>query len=413
MIFLTYWFYVFAAIALPAYWLVRHRTARLILLLVTCVVFHAHFAGPAGVIPIVVLAVLTYLIGLTRQRRLCVLGIAVSVGALLFYKYAMFLCLNVIGSVSPTAGQSALAFAERGMPAAPPLAISFFAFEFIHYLYDIRRGSPTLKNPLHFANFAIFWPSIVAGPIKRYEQFVPAMLDGAGATSIDYDSIAYGLFRVTIGFIKKTAADGLTAYLAYCLPAPVNAPDMSYAARFAGFSLPERWMMLGMLSLRILWDFSGYSDMAIGFARMMSIRIPENFNWPYLADSLADFWHRWHISLSTWIRDYVYIPLGGSRHGLMRKASNGLIAFALVGLWHGAAWNFIAWGVYHGVGLAIVSTYRAALGPVGRTLHRWLSVNRLITWAVTLTYVTFGWLLFFYPVQDAWRMFMLLFAGHR
>jgi len=401
MIFLTYWFYVFAAVALPAYWLIPHKTARLVWLLVTCAVFHTHFAGPAGVIPIVVLAVLTYLIGLSRQRWLCVLGIAACVASLLFYKYIGFLCLNVIGLFSASAGQAALDHAKLWQPAAPPLAISFFAFEFIHYLYDIRLGSPSLKNPLHFANFAIFWPSIVAGPIKRYEQFVPAMEAGAAAKRIDFDSIGYGLLRVTIGFLKKAMADNLTAYLLHFY---------KDSTQFAAATIYERWMMLGMLSLRILWDFSGYSDMAIGFARMMGIRIPENFNWPYLAHSLTDFWHRWHISLSTWIRDYVYIPLGGSRRGVVRKVINGLIAFGLCGLWHGAAWNFIAWGVYHGIGLAIVSSYRAALGPVGSTLHRWLSVNRLITWGVTMFYVAFGWLLFFYPLPDAWRMFRLLFA---
>ena len=434
MIFLTYWFYVFAVIALTAYWLIPHKTTRLVWLLVTCAVFHTHFAGPAGVIPIVVLAVLTYLIGLTRSRHLCVIGIAACVAALLFYKYSNFLCLNVVGLFSAHAGQASLDFAKHWQPAAPPLAISFFAFEFIHYLYDIRLGSPSLKNPLHFANFAIFWPSIVAGPIKRYEQFVPAMEAGASAPGLirsrpgiapdasdenrrplaedpgrcpgveesramDVDGIAYGLLRVTVGFIKKAMADNLTAYLAHNTP------------HFADASIYLRWAMLAMLSLRILWDFSGYSDMAIGFARMLGIRIPENFNWPYLADSLVDFWRRWHISLSTWIRDYVYIPLGGSRRGVGRKIFNGLFAFALCGLWHGAAWNFVAWGIYHGVGLAIVSSYRALLGPVGSTLHRWLSVNRVITWGLTMFYVAFGWLLFFYPLPDAWRMFKLLFGA--
>ena len=398
MIFLTYWFYVFAVIALTAYWLIPNKSIRLAWLLVTCAVFHTHFAGPAGVLPIVVLAVITYLIGLTRQRWLCIAGIALCVASLLFYKYSGFLCTNVIGLVSDNAGATSLAFARRWQPTAPPLAISFFAFEFIHYLYDIRLGSPTLRNPLHFANFSIFWPSIVAGPIKRYEQFVPAMEAGASSPAIDWDSIAYGLYRVTVGFLKKIVADGLTAYLAHNTP------------HFAEATIYHRWAMLLMLSFRILWDFSGYSDMAIGFARMMGIRLPENFNWPYLASSLAEFWHRWHISLSSWIRDYVYIPLGGSRHGVPRKIANGLIAFGLCGLWHGAAWNFVAWGVYHGIGLAIVSSYRAALGPVGRTMHGWLAVNRFFTWAITMLYVAFGWLLFFYPLPDAWHMFRLLFT---
>src|SRR5205085_4390276 len=136
--------------------------------------------------------------------------------------------------------------------------------------------------------------------------------------------------------------------------------------QFAGAGLFDRWELLVCIALRILLDFSGYSDIAIGCARLLGIQLPENFNWPYAARNLQEFWHRWHISLSSWIRDYVYIPLGGNRHGLARKALNALTAFALCGLWHGAAWNFVLWGVYHGAGLAISSNYRTALGPAGR-----------------------------------------------
>lgn len=398
MIFLTYWFYVFAAVSLAAYWLIRHRTTRLILLLVSCVVFHTHFAGPAGIASIVFLAGMTYLIGLSRSRWMCVVGIATCVLFLLFYKYPSFICLNLIGLFSASAGKAALEWTQQWLWSAPPLAISFFAFEFIHYLYDIRLGSPSLKNPVHFANFAIFWPSIVAGPIKRYEQFVPAMLDGADGKTLDVDSVGYGLLRVVVGFIKKAMADNLTAYLAVHVP------------KFGEAAIVDRWAMLGMLSLRIVWDFSGYSDMAIGFARMMGIRLPENFNWPYLAGSLTDFWRRWHISLSSWIRDYVYIPLGGSRHGLIRKTLNGLIAFALCGLWHGAAWNFVAWGVYHGIGLAVVSTFRGTMGRPSNSSRVWVAVRWAMGWPTTMLYVCFGWLLFFYPLPEAWRMFRLLFA---
>jgi alginate O-acetyltransferase complex protein AlgI len=144
---------------------------------------------------------------------------------------------------------------------------------------------------------------------------------------------------------------------------------------------------------------------------MLGIQLPINFNWPYLACSLTEFWDRWHISLSRWIRDYLYIPLGGNRCGLLRKTFNGLVAFAICGLWHGAAFNFVVWGLYHGVGLAICSNYRRLLGPLGNRLGDWLAVNRAIAWALTMLFVGIGWLLFFYSVPQAMNMTRLLFRA--
>jgi alginate O-acetyltransferase complex protein AlgI len=149
--------------------------------------------------------------------------------------------------------------------------------------------------------------------------------------------------------------------------------------------------------------------MAIGFARMMGIRLPENFNWPHVAASIGDFWRRWHISLSSWIRDYIYIPLGGSRHGVARRIINGIVAFGLCGLWHGAAWNFVLWGIYHGLGLALQANYRALTGPLGNALATMFARNWILSWVLTTLFVHVGWLLFFYPVPQAWQIFKLLF----
>src|SRR5262249_15501647 len=159
-----------------------------------------------------------------------------------------------------------------------------------------------------FSLYTLFWPSIVAGPVKRYQDFVPALHQGVREVSAD--DVTNGLLRVGLGLAKKVIADNLTAYVTHI---PVH---------FERCDRPNRWGLLVAISFRILLDFSGYSDMAIGFARMHGIRLPENFNFPYLATSLTDFWHRWHISLSSWIRDYVYIALGGSRKGLARKVAN-------------------------------------------------------------------------------------------
>jgi alginate O-acetyltransferase complex protein AlgI len=390
MLFLTYWFVQFICVVFPLYWLIPVRPVRLAVLLTACAVFHTHFAGPAGVLPIIVLALLTYVTGMIRYRPLCNLTIAVNVAALVFYKYTKFLCLNVVGALHPQWKDYLLAQHPGLTSVAPPLAISFFVFEFVHYLVEISHGSRSIKNPLDFALFSIFWPSIVAGPIKRYQDFLAA--SKRGLTQTTSEDVAIGLIRLAVGLVKKFSADTLTAWIAY------------HGPHYASFDLWWRWGFVGALGLRILLDFSGYSDMAIGFARMHGIVLLENFRWPYLARNLADFWHRWHISLSTWIRDYVYIPLGGGRCGPLRKCFNGLFAFALCGLWHGAGWNFLIWGVYHGVGLAICTNYRKALGPAGQALGARFDRHPQLAWLLTLVYAMVGWLFFFYPAHDAWRM---------
>lgn len=393
MLFLTYWFVLYAAIVFPLYWVVGPRF-RLGLLLGASVVFHTHFAGPAGVLPIVALALLTYLAGLSRNRHLCAAGVVSCVAALVYYKYTRFLCTTVLGALFPSWAASFAAHNGTLLAVVPPLAVSFFAFEFIHYLVDVSRGDRPIRSPFTFALYAVFWPSIVAGPVKRYQDFVPALETGAQHTT--RRDVAYGLTRVGIGLVKKFAADGMTAWLAFHGPS------------FQHLDFSTRWLFVAVLALRILLDFSGYSDIAIGFARMHGIRLVENFNWPYLATNLGEFWRRWHVSLSTWIRDYVYVALGGNRRGLARKVLNGLLAFALCGLWHGAGWNFIVWGLYHGVGLAVASSYRKALGPVGAELGAWFDSQPACGWVLTMLFVGVGWLFFFFPLPQAWQMVLML-----
>jgi alginate O-acetyltransferase complex protein AlgI len=262
---------------------------------------------------------------------------------------------------------------------------------------EVRRGGEPIRSPFDFIQFAIFFPTLVAGPIKRYTQFLPALAQGK--VGVDGKDFAQGLTQVAGGFFKKTLlADNFAAYTTANI---VNFPQMS---------LPERWLFLFSLSFRIYFDFSGYSDIALGLARMMGVDLPANFNWPYIARNMQDFWQRWHISLSSWIRDYVYIPLGGSRYGTVRRITNGAIAFALCGLWHGASWHFLLWGLYHGFGLAISTTYRQSLGAVGKAIGAFFDRFSLTSRLFTFLFVSFGWLLFFYPVTDAWSMAQLLFS---
>jgi alginate O-acetyltransferase complex protein AlgI len=397
IIFNTYWFIAFAAVVIPVYWLLRKASLRLPFLALACVTFHYQFAGPAGMAPIIVLGIITYFAALSRSRAACALGITLSVLALCFYKYTHFLTLDLLGLIHHGWAAAAAKAADKVLPSAPPLAMSFFAFEFVHYLYEVRKGGEPIRNPLHFLLFSLFFPSLVAGPIKRYTQFLPAL--HAGAAGVGEEDAASGLRRIAMGFLKKVViADNLTLALAY------------YAPLFGTLTLGERWFFFFMLAMRILMDFSGYSDIAIGLARLLGIKLPENFNWPYAARSIQEFWQRWHISLSSWIRDYVYIPLGGSRHGIVRKIFNGLFAFALCGLWHGPAWHYVIWGIYHGAGLAVCANYSNVPG-VGPALQKLLARYPTVCWAATQLFVGLGWLVFFYPVSDALRMASLLFTS--
>jgi alginate O-acetyltransferase complex protein AlgI len=406
MLFFSYQFVTAVAVFFIAYWAIPWSYARRVLLLTACIIFHWHFAGPAGVLPIVVLGVGAYFAGRSRNVAFCTTWIVVCVAALIFYKYTHFLSESLLGLLAPHLVEDNRTTLNYVLPVLPPLGISFFTFEFVHYLIEVRRGHRPIRSPLSFALFAIFWPSLVAGPIKRYRQYIVSL--SRGVRSVSQDDVMLGMIRLSIGIIKKFGGDLLTGWIALQEP------------HYDMLAVHDRWRFLIAIGLRIFLDFSGYSDMAIGFARMMGIRLPENFNRPYLAVSVTDFWRRWHISLSTWIRDYVYIPLGGSRHGPVRKAFNALLAMVLCGLWHGAAWNFAVWGILHGVGL-IVSGAKpyARIAPAlvrGRPRlaalleHPAAAQGRIVmSWIMTATYVLVGWLFFFYPLDQALHMTRLLF----
>lgn len=394
MIFDTFWFLCFAAVFLTLYWLFPIVKLRLLLLLSASMLFHFHFAGPAGVLPIIIMGTLTYFIALAKKPRLAVLGICFCLGALIFYKYWQFLLhsLMLLVKIPNPDGYETL------FPAAVPLAISFFVFEYVHYLSDVHRGSEPIKSPVRFALFSIFFPSLVAGPIKRYLQFQESLENGLKCKDSSY--LTAGLVLVMSGYLKKVLlADNFARFAT------------TQGAIIDGLNLLERWQFLIALSLRIYFDFSAYSDIAIGLALAMGIELPANFNWPYLALNLKDFWRRWHISLSTWIRDYVYVPLGGGRLGLLKTSLNGALAFALCGLWHGAHWHYVFWGLYHGFGLAVCNSYKNHTGPLGANIHSIFQKAPLLSWLLTYLFVAFGWLFFFYPVKEALKMLRLLFGG--
>jgi alginate O-acetyltransferase complex protein AlgI len=369
------------AIFLPVTWLLFWLTPvrwRVELLLVASYVFYASWSPPfAGLM--FALAVANYLFGLavgraTRRRRLVLWAcIIVDLLVLAFFKYWNFAADSWSFAVRSAIG---VVWQPPLLDVILPLGISFFTFEFIHYLVDIYRGHVPVHSFSKFHVFAAFFPTQIAGPIKRFQQFVPAL---ATLDRFDPELARDGLRLIAVGLAKKVLlADKL---------APIA--DAGFAAGAAGkIGSTEAWIASLAFSLQIYFDFSGYTDIARGSAQLFGFRIPINFDAPYLATGVADFWRRWHISLSTWLRDYVFIPLGGSRHGLMVTVRSLLITMVLGGLWHGAAWHFVAWGFYWGVALSIDRLVRAYL-PSWRS-----AVTVVAGWIVTQFVVLVGWVLF-------------------
>ncbi|XHR27725.1 MAG: MBOAT family O-acyltransferase [Chthoniobacteraceae bacterium] len=291
-----------------------------------------------------------------------------------------------VDSVNPLLTAAHLGSIEHG-PVHLPLGISFFTFHALSYLVDVYRGdSRAEKNPGRLALYVTLFPQLIAGPILRYHQVAGQFL----RRRVDLELAQSGLRRFLIGFGKKVL-------IANTLAAPA---DKIFGASAGTLSAGAAWMGVVCYTLQIYFDFSGYSDMAIGLGRIFGFRIPENFDYPYISRSIKEFWRRWHISLSFWFRDYVYIPLGGNRVGVVRHRLNLLAVFLLCGVWHGAAWSFIAWGLWHGVFILLEG--------------RWLSrlpgaVARLYTMAV----VAGGWVLFrCETLSHAGRYFRAMVGSH-
>ena len=290
----------------------------------------------------------------SKKRCWLVAALVFNLGLLGFWKYTGFLIGDVILPIlrmasiriGPDAVQWLVGFQEELFPVLSriilPVGISFFTFQALSYVIDVYRGKTVpAASWLDFANYLAFFSQLVAGPIVRATDLVPQMEDMPHrAGSIESGRAA---FLILSGLFKKTV---LANWLASRLADPVFAWPAAYSG-------PDVLLGVYGYAIQIYCDFSAYSDIAIGTALLLGFKFPDNFNAPYLATSLQDFWRRWHISLSTWLRDYLYIPLGGSRRGTSRTAVNLLITFLLGGLWHGAAWTFLLWGAFHGVYLIL------------------------------------------------------------
>jgi alginate O-acetyltransferase complex protein AlgI len=306
---------------------------------------------------------------LLRTRRLALAtGVANNLGILIVYKYADFLADNFNLLLSP--------FGAHRIPLlhlALPIGVSFVVFEKITYLVDTYRGiSKPAASFTDYCLFVLFFPKLLAGPILKYHEMKDQI---ASPPAIQWNDFQVGFLRFACGLGRKLLiADPLGAFV-----------NQIFAADPAGLSAGHAWLGLACFTLQIYFDFAGYSDMAIGLARMLGFRLKENFNSPYIAQSMTEFWRRWHISLTTWIRDYLYIPLGGDRSSEARTYINLWICFLASGLWHGASWNFVIWGAYNGLFLTLDRLFlRDALARCGKP----------VATGVTLFIVMIGWAIF-------------------
>lgn len=310
-------------------------------------------------------------IGSTRSRTWLTVGVASNLSLLAYFKYAGFLVTNV----------NALTGAHWDLGRIIlPIGISFFTFTQIAFLVDTWRGEAREPSFAKYLLFVTYFPHLIAGPILHHKQMIP-QFESPSVLRMRADSIAVGMTMLTIGLFKKVVlADHFAEY--------AN-PVFTAGASGAPLGMAEAWVGALAYSLQLYFDFSGYSDMAIGLSRLFNIDLPLNFNSPYKSANIIEFWRRWHISLSTFLRDYLYIPLGGNRFGKVRRYVNLFLTMLLGGLWHGANWTFVAWGAIHG-GLLIVNHAFAAL----QDRVRWLRMPRTVAIALTFLAVVLAWVPF-------------------
>ncbi|MBI4696550.1 MAG: MBOAT family protein [Gammaproteobacteria bacterium] len=309
-----------------------------------------------------------------RRRRLLALAVTGDLGLLGYFKYANFFLdiANAVAGAHWDVGRIVL-----------PLGISFFTFTQIAFLVDTYRGEVKEYRFVHYALFVTYFPHLIAGPVLHHKEMMPQFAHAA-TYRISAENVALGLSIFTIGLVKKVLfADNVAVYAS---------PVFAAAAHGDAPTLLEAWSGALAYALQLYFDFSGYSDMAIGGSRLFGIVLPLNFDSPYKATSIVDFWRRWHMTLSRFLRDYLYVPLGGNRHGTARRHVNLMTTMLLGGLWHGAGWTFVVWGGLHGTYLVINHGWevlRTRLGCDGRA-RSWRIAARALTFLAVLV----GWVFF-------------------
>ncbi len=382
--------FLFLPITLVAFFLIGKRVKQVkqqlpILWLVFASLFFYGRWKPLN-LPLIIISILVnyglgYFLGNMLEKTIAkkaavTLGVIFNLGLICYFKYANFLINNV----------NHLIGTNFNLPSVViPLAISFFTFQQIAYLIDSYKGETKEYSIIKYMLFVCFFPQLIAGPIVHHKEVLP-QFEKASTYSFKKRTLAIGLTVFVAGLFKKVIfADRIAEY-----------SNLAFAAASQGIDLTfsESWVGALGYTLQLYFDFSGYSDMAVGAAYMFGIKLPLNFNSPYKAISIVDFWRRWHITLSHFLRDYLYIPLGGSRKGEIRRYSNLLITMLLGGLWHGAGWTFIFWGGLHGIYLVINHLYRSIRKALGHNLRNDGWLLRGMGWLATFIAVVISWVFF-------------------
>jgi D-alanyl-lipoteichoic acid acyltransferase DltB (MBOAT superfamily) len=380
MLFNSFEFAAFFVVFLFAFFLSRPRFQPFILLIASYVFYMSW--RPSFAILLALTTLVDYATALMManartealRRAAMLTALTINLGILGTVKYLDFVITNAVGVI----GLLGYAVPHESIGLILPLGISFYTFQSIGYTLDVyNRRVAAERNFLTYAQYVSFFPQLIAGPIERAAHMLPQF---RVEHRLKAESIAPGLFLIGYGLFKKMCiADAVAPAVNGIFSSPADYPGT------------YQLVAVVLFAIQIYCDFSGYSDIARGVARIMGFELMVNFRQPYFATSLSDFWHRWHISLSTWFRDYLFIPLGGSRGSEGRVARNLIIVFVVSGIWHGAAWTFAAWGALHGVCLVIERTLTRWLRP-----ERWLAApaRRLLGWAWMITVVLVGWVFF-------------------
>ncbi len=385
MLFCSQAFLFFFTALLLIYWLMPWRTARIGLLLAASFYFYAVWNAWLALL-VGATTVMDYLLALgmdhstspRRRKMLLLVSLVVNLGVLGYFKYANFFLVSLDEALIALG----VPFWFGTLRVILPIGISFYTFEAINYTVDVyRRRVPAERNLAHFLLFILFFPHLVAGPIVRARDFLPQI---KRRKRFSWPRMHLGAQFFFLGLLKKLAiADRMALYVD-----PVFADPHAYSAA-------ALWLATAAYALQIYCDFSGYTDMAIGTAHMLGYKLAQNFNIPYVSLNVSEFWRRWHISLSSWLRDYLFIPLGGSRGGNWRTSRNLLLTMTLGGLWHGASWNFVLWGVLHGLLLIVHKTFQGFCQ--GRPLLERVLQSRpgtLLRLGLTLFSICIGWIFF-------------------
>ena len=382
MVFTSFAFLVFfAGVMVGLAVLPQNRWRQLLILGASCY-FYSYW-NPKYLLLLATPSVIDYLCAIRVEdatdprvrKRWLVLSLITNLGLLAYFKYTNFFIDNVA---------TLFGIEARHLDIVLPVGISFFTFKTLSYTIDVyRKELPACRSILTYAMFVTYFPELVAGPIVRASVFLPQITRSLRPS---WTRARIGLQVVLLGVTKKLViADRFAVFVD-----PVFASPQS-------FSSPTIVAAVVAYSFQIYCDFSGYSDIAIGVSQIIGFDLPENFNMPYISTSVTEFWRRWHITLSSWLRDYLYIPLGGNRKGRVRTYVNLIITMLLGGLWHGASWNFVIWGLLHGIALAIHKLWQRWRGE-----RRWRG-GWLLGWAATYSFVCFAWVFFrAHSFGDAW-----------